>query len=135
MLPGGGELEEWLGCTFLFDGIRLPISGAGANWKIAPFSFQTEINGVPIVVEVEKGHNIDARARKPALFGFFPEETSLLYLLGTHSGFVCSGLKQKVIKLNFSPIGHLCSVQGGIVGNYPNFLSRCSVSETLEPIQ
>ena len=36
MLLGGGELEEWKGCTFLTDGIRLPISGAGGNWKIIP---------------------------------------------------------------------------------------------------
>lgn len=30
MLLGGGELEEWKGCTFLPDGIRFPIGGAGA---------------------------------------------------------------------------------------------------------
>lgn len=35
-LLGGGELEEWKGCTFLSDGIRLPIGGAGGNWKIIP---------------------------------------------------------------------------------------------------
>lgn len=35
-LLGGEELEEWKACTFLLDGIRLPISGAGGNWKIIP---------------------------------------------------------------------------------------------------
>lgn len=32
----GGGVEEWKGCTFLSDGIRLPISRAGGNGKIIP---------------------------------------------------------------------------------------------------
>lgn len=37
-LLGGGEVEEWKGCTFLLDGITLPISREweGVNWKITP---------------------------------------------------------------------------------------------------
>lgn len=36
LLLGGGELEEWKSCTFLMDGIRLPIGGARGIWKIIP---------------------------------------------------------------------------------------------------
>lgn len=30
------ELEEWKACTFLLDGIILPINRTGGNWKIIP---------------------------------------------------------------------------------------------------
>lgn len=46
----GGVLQGWRDCTFLPDGIRLPISGAGR--KIIPHFFLIEIN-VVLCCEVE----------------------------------------------------------------------------------
>lgn len=56
-LLGGGELEGWKGCTFLSDGIRLPINGVGeerGGLGKKSLIFQVEIDAV-IRCEVEKG--------------------------------------------------------------------------------